>query len=451
MKHGFVKRRNTFSIKTLGCKLNQYESECIRYNLEKMGFEFREFYDIADFYIINTCTVTAKTDSKSRNAIRRARRKSHDSIIVATGCYAESLPEDLNKMKELDYVIGNENKNEIPYLLKELRDNNVDQYISFKEIINSKPPLESIIEKFHGHSRAFVMIQEGCNAFCSYCIVPYTRGRSRSIEPSHIIEQIKKLEKNGYYEIVLTGIHAGRYGENSNFSTDLVTLIKMILDSTEGVRIRLSSIEPMEITDELIKLVSGTDRIASHFHVPLQSGDDTILKAMKRPYTVQQYIEKTNSIAELIPDVSIGADVIVGFPGESDKNFNNTYSLLESKLPVNFLHVFSYSDRPGTASQLFPGKVSPGIIKNRSRKLIELGAVKKKEFALSQIGCDEFALLLGEHKNGNNLLSSMTGNYCEVIVQAPSNLTGKLVPIRITEFRNGNLFGKLTSESLLGE
>lgn len=451
MAHGFVKRRNTFSIKTLGCKLNQYESECIRYNLEKMGFEFREFYDVADFYIINTCTVTAKTDSRSRNAIRRARRKSDDSVIVATGCYAERIPEYLDKMKELDYVIGNENKNKIPYLLKKLRDENIDKKISFEKVIRNKTSLESLIDKFHGHSRAFVMIQEGCDAFCSYCIVPYTRGRSRSLEPSRVIEQIKKLENNGYHEIVLTGIHAGRYGENSNYSTDLAALIKMILDSTEDLRIRLSSLEPMEINDELIKLVSGTDRVASHFHVPLQSGDDSILKAMKRPYTVQQYIETTTRIAELIPDVLIGADVIVGFPGESDKQFNNTYGLIESKLPVNFLHVFSYSDRPGTASESFRGKVPPGTIKDRTRKLIELGDIKRREFEMLQIGRDEIALLQDELKSGNNLLKSITGNYCEVIVEAPVSLKGKLAPVSITDFRNGNLYGKLKCESLLGK
>jgi threonylcarbamoyladenosine tRNA methylthiotransferase MtaB len=414
-----------------------------------MGFEFREFSEIADFYIINTCTVTAKTDAKSRNAIRRARRKAPNSIVVATGCYAESVPEDLKMMEELDYIIGNKQKNEIPYLLEEIRDNKINSNMTFKEIVQNKPPLESVIDVFYGHSRAFVMIQEGCNAFCSYCIIPYTRGRSRSIQPSRVIDQIKRLEKNGYEEIVLTGIHIGRYGENCDFSTDLVELIKMILDSTVGIRIRLSSIEPTEVTDELIQLVSGTDRIASHFHIPLQSGDDMILKAMNRPYTVQQYIEKTNAIAESIPGVAIGADVIVGFPGETDKNFNNTRTLLEADLPVNYLHVFSYSDRPGTASESFSGKVPPKTIKNRSRELTELGRIKRREFVLSQTGRNEIALVLGEHKGDKKLLKSLTGNYCEVIVRAPENLKGRLVPVRVTGDRNGEIYGELTGEALL--
>jgi threonylcarbamoyladenosine tRNA methylthiotransferase MtaB len=451
MRHGYVKKRNTFSIKTLGCKLNQYESECLRYNLEKMGYEFRGFSETADFYIINTCSVTAKTDSRSRNAIRRARRKAPNSIIVATGCYVESAPDELRKMKELDYVTGNKFKNEIPYLFEKISKNKIDRNISFKEIIKNKTPLESGIDIFHGHSRAFIKIQEGCDAFCSYCIIPYTRGRSRSIQSSKVIDQVKRLAKNGCEEIVLTGIHIGRYGENSNASTDLVALIRMILDSTVGIRIRLSSIEPTEVTNELIQLVSGTDRIASHFHIPLQSGDDVILKAMNRPYSVKEYIEKTKEIAEYIPDAAIGSDIIVGFPGETEENFNNTRAVLESELPVNYFHVFSYSDRPGTAAKILPGKVPPKTRKKRSRELIELGKVKKKNFMLSQIGRNEIALIEGEYEGDKKLQKSITGNYCEVIVQADSNLRGRLVPVRITGDRNGYLYGELVGGAILGK
>ncbi len=451
MGHGYVKKRNTFSIKTLGCKLNQYESECLRYNLEKMGYEFRASSEIADFYIINTCSVTAKTDSRSRNAIRRARRQAPDSIIVATGCYVESAPAELEKMKELDYVTGNKFKNEIPYLFEKIGNNKIDPQLSFEEIIQNKPPLESGIDVFHGHSRAFIKIQDGCDAFCTYCIIPYTRGRSRSIHSSRVIDQVKRLAKNGYEEIVLTGIHIGRYGENSNSSTDIVALIRMILDNTVGIRIRLSSIEPTEVTNEFIRLVSGTDRIASHFHIPLQSGDDVILKAMNRPYTVQEYIEKTKEIAECIPDAAIGSDIIVGFPGETEENFNNTRAVLESELAVNYFHVFSYSDRPGTVAKTLPGKVPPETRKKRSRELIELGKAKKKNFLLSQIGRDEIALVEGEYKGDKKLQKSITGNYCEVIIQAPSNLRGKLVPVRITGDRNGYLYGELIGGAILGK
>jgi len=451
MRHGYVKKRNTFSIKTLGCKLNQFESECLRYNLEKMGYEFRSFSETVDFYIINTCSVTAKTDSRSRNAIRRARRKSPNSIIMATGCYVESAPDELGKMKELDYVTGNKFKNEIPYLFEKISKNKIDRHLSFKEIIKNKTPLEAGIDIFHGHSRAFIKIQEGCDAFCSYCIIPYTRGRSRSIQSSKVIDQVKRLAKNGCEEIVLTGIHIGRYGENSNASTDLVELIRMILDSTEGIRIRLSSIEPTEVTNELIQLVSGTDRIASHFHIPLQSGDDVILKAMNRPYSVQEYIEKIKEIAEYIPDAAIGSDIIVGFPGETEENFNNTRAVLGSELPVNYFHVFSYSDRPGTAAEALPGKVPPKTKKKRSRELIELGKVKKKNFMLSQIGRNEIALIEGAYEGDKKLQKSITGNYCEVIIQATSDLRGRLVPVRITEDRNGYLYGELIGGAILGK
>ncbi|MDZ7859950.1 MAG: tRNA (N(6)-L-threonylcarbamoyladenosine(37)-C(2))-methylthiotransferase MtaB [Candidatus Krumholzibacteriota bacterium] len=450
MKNGRVIRRNTFSIKTLGCKLNQYESECIRSNLEKIGFEFREFYEKADFYIINTCTVTGKTDARSRNAIRRARRKAPDSVIITTGCYVESNPRDLEKMDEINHLINNKDKSYIPYLLKSIRDNGNKTELNFEDITEDKPLLDCEIDVFHGHSRAFIKIQDGCDAFCSYCIIPYTRGRNRSVAPDNIISQIKRLVENGYEEIVLTGIHIGRYGENSDFSDDLVTLIKKILKNTEGIRIRFSSIEPTEVTSELIKLVSETNRVAPHFHIPLQSGDNNVLKAMKRPYTVEQYIEKTTEIVSSMPDAAIGTDIIVGFPGETDENFKNTCSLIESELPINYLHVFSYSDRPGTKAESLPGKIAPETRKKRSRELIEIGKAKKKEFLFSQKNRNEIALVQEKLDGDEVVYKSITGNYCEIILRASSaNLRGKLVPVKFSGNRGGVFFGEITGEPLL--
>ncbi len=421
----------SFSIGTLGCKLNQYESECIRQLLEENGWIFRGFDEGADYYIINTCTVTGKTDARCRNMIRRAHRRSPDAAVIATGCYCQTQPDVLERMKEVDRVVDNRNKSRLPSIINEMAG-------------RSEVPAnmdEILLERFSGHSRAFIKIQNGCNSSCSYCIIPRARGSSRSTRPDNIIKQVSKLEENGYNEIVLTGIHIGRYGLDLDEDIDLAGLIKMIMDRSD-VRIRLSSIEVTEIGGDLIELIKKNRMISSHLHIPLQSGDDGILEKMNRPYSTEYFGNKIMDISSSMENISIGTDVIVGFPGEMDSHFENTYRLLE-ELPVNYFHVFSYSRRPGTAACHFTGQVKPEIKKRRSKKLRSLSRRKQREFLFSRVGTDEFAVIQGAKRRFSNFSSAITGNYCEVFLMCPPENSGSLLPIRITHLSRGKLYGRV--------
>lgn len=413
----------------------------MRQSIERTGFSYTDFTDKADFYIINTCTVTGKTDARCRNAIRRARKLNPEAVIIATGCYVDTQWDALDEMDAVDFSVENRHKNQIHKLMRLVREKGtktgINPYYSLSTDFNEP------LERFHGHSRAFIKIQEGCDAFCSYCIIPYARGRSRSADPESVLGQIRKLYSNGYEEIVLTGIHIGRYGENSGHDTDLAGLLKMILDGTDHLRLRLSSIEVMEVTKGLIEIFSKTDRIASHFHIPLQSGDDTILEKMNRTYRAGDFKNKILSIAESVPNAAIGTDIIVGFPGEKEEHFQNTYDLLESMAAVNYFHVFSYSVRPGTKAAGFPEKVRAEAKKERSRILIELGKKKREEFIKSQIGSKELALVQGIGDIRKGLYKSLTGNYCEVLINANEELEGKLSPVIIEDLVEGQLIGRI--------
>ena len=277
MTESLDKAGPSFAITTLGCKLNQYESECIRQALVGKDWEFKAFGESADYYIINTCSVTARTDSRCRNAVRRARKAAPDSRIIVTGCYAETQPESLEKMAETDLVLGNMDKESIVDILERMA-GRIQTDGSGTETAGYD------IAEFHEHSRAFIKIQEGCDSSCAYCIIPRARGRSRSVSTDKVLNQVRKLEKNGIEEIVLTGIHIGRYGKDLEQGDSLEGLVGRILDETSLPRVRLSSIEVNEVTDGLLSIISATDRLAPHLHIPLQSGDDGILEAMRRPY-----------------------------------------------------------------------------------------------------------------------------------------------------------------------
>ncbi len=434
----------TFSIRTLGCKLNQYESECMRQRIEKSGLRYRTPDSRTDFCIINTCTVTGKTDARCRNAIRRARRLSPDSVIIVTGCQVEISGNRLKRMKEVDYIIENSGKGKIDLLIAELAAGRTRVAESMdSRLRNYREPDRFPIDRFSNHARAFIEIQNGCNAFCSYCIIPFARGRNRSIPPESVITQIRNLVRGGYQEVILTGIHIGRYGEGEGFNIDLAGLLKMILEQTERIRIRLSSIEPNEIELELVELAASTERIASHFHIPLQSGDDSILEKMNRRYRTSQYRKKIEMISGNIKDVCIGTDMIVGFPGEKKLNFEKSAEFLESLPQIKYYHVFSYSDRPGTRASEMRGKINPAEKKRRSRTLIESGKKRRLEFLKSQPGNNRLAVILEESGEKPGFFKSITGNYCNVEVKAEPGLIRKLVPVRVERFENGRLTGKV--------
>jgi threonylcarbamoyladenosine tRNA methylthiotransferase MtaB len=420
----------TFSIITFGCKLNQYESECIRQSLEEMDWVYRPFEEGADCYIINSCTVTGKSDSRCRNAVRRARRMAPDAMIVVTGCYAETQPDALEAMDEVDLVLGNEDKRRIPWILGGRSD----------ETAAKGNTTYGRIDRFLDHSRAFIKVQEGCNAGCTYCIIPIARGPSRSTPPADIIDQVERLANNGYREIVLTGIHIGRYGADFEERTDLPELIELLLKGTKDIRFRLSSIEINEVTDRLVELVASNDRIASHLHIPLQSGDDDILGMMKRPYDTGLFEDRIERIVKANGRMALGTDVIVGFPGETEERYRNSYRFVK-RVPFTYLHVFNYSKRPGTEAALMPGHVHPDERKRRSRRLINLGKRKRIGFMKRHIGVTELSLVQGPMHRHSKFSVALTGTYCEVMITRDERTRDMMLPVRITHYSRGRLYG----------
>jgi len=433
----------TFSIVTFGCKLNQFESELIREAFIRDGWFEREFNDGADVFIVNTCTVTGKSDARGRNAVRRAKRIRPDARIIVTGCYAETQPEALRSMEEVDLVIGNDGKGLIHRLADSiLKGAPIDKVIEKAESWNAPMMIESFFE----HSRAFIKIQEGCNSACSYCIIPRARGRSRSVDSGQVLKQVELLKEKGYREVVLTGIHIGRYGRDLGGKIGLSDLVEMILDRVSDLRIRLSSIEVNEIDKKLLRLMKGSKFFASHLHIPMQSGDDEVLKSMRRPYTSCMFVDKILEVRESVPNVAIGSDVIVGFPGEEERHFENTYKLA-STLPINYFHVFSYSPRPGTAAADFTNHVSPDEKKRRSKKLRKLSRRKRNEFIRSQVGVEHEVLIQGPKSSSSRFMRSLTGNYCEVYLKCDDGYRGKLVPVLVNYYSKGRLYGTLISSS----
>ncbi len=430
--------KRSFSIVTLGCKLNQYESETIRQYLVNSGWTCRPFGEVVSFQIVNTCTVTGKTDSRCRNSIRRARRIAPGSTIIVTGCYAETQPALLEEMLETDIVIGNDGKSRIALLME-----NIIRRGDGNELLDEEGGGGiADIEYFSGHSRAFIKIQEGCNSFCSYCIIPRARGRSKSVRPEEVIRQVKLLESNGLEEIVLTGIHIGRYGVDLKDNISLGALLEALIEATGKIRFRLSSIEVSEVSKPVIDLASKTWRIAPHFHIPLQSGDDDILAAMNRPYDTAAFREKIEEVKSACPDSIVGTDIIVGFPGETEEKFQNTYEYASS-LDVDYFHVFPFSRRRGTPADKMPDQVLPELKKSRSRRLIRLGKAKRKEFLLARIGKREIGLIQERSGEFSGFTTALTGNYVEVNVKTGEKLGGKLATLIVTHYSRGKLYGRL--------
>jgi threonylcarbamoyladenosine tRNA methylthiotransferase MtaB len=371
------------ALTTLGCKVNQYESAALAEDLGKKGFSLVSFISPADIYIINTCTVTAFSDFQARQLIRRAKRTNPQAKIIVTGCYAQVATADIAALHGVNLVIGNDQKHIIPALLQKGAINSKGTFSD--DIFQQKHFCEMPLEKFSGRTRAFLKIQDGCNSFCSYCIVPFARGKSRSLAPENVLKAVNRFALNDYREIVLTGIHLGTYGYDLNPPINLTGILRQIMNGRKDVRFRLSSIEPREITDELLHLLNKADILCPHLHIPLQSGDDKILQMMKRGYDSYFYRMLIEKISIVLGDLAIGVDVMVGFPGEGDAEFNNTFKLLQD-LPVAYLHVFPYSERPGTTAQKLYPKVPEKTKKERASILRNLSSKKREEFALRFLG-----------------------------------------------------------------
>lgn len=390
------------AISTLGCKTNQFESAAMIEQLKAAGYLVVPFTEPSDIYIVNSCTVTARTDAETRRLIRRARRLNPGARIVATGCYAQVSPGELEKMPELDSVLGNQEKQHISALLE-----STDHSVSDISTISQAEPLK--LTSFAEHTRAFLQIQNGCNSFCAYCIVPYARGRSRSVHPDDILHGVRDLTENGFKEVVLTGIHLGAYGLDLTPAMSLTSLVGEIDKAALVPRLRIGSIEPNEVSDELLQLMSTSQRICPHLHLPLQSGSNSVLSRMGRPYSSDIFRDLTTRISAAMPDAFIGADVIAGFPGETEKEFEETARLCES-LPFSDLHVFPYSKRPGTRAAGMADHVPAQIVTERAARLRRIATLKKAAF-LERFTGRELDILVQGFNEKAGLCRGLSRNY----------------------------------------
>lgn len=434
-----------FTTATLGCKVNQCESESIAQSLSLSGWTNAQKGSCADLCIINTCTVTHKASMQSRQAIRHAIRMNPGAQIIVTGCYAETEPDEIKKIKGIHRIIRHNEKHRIfEIITKEVNYNTPCSPVcegGFSENgFMTAPAIHS-----GRRSRAFLKIQDGCDAFCSFCIVPYARGRSRSMPVEILIESIKNLRKAGYLEVVLTGIHLGRYGTDLTPETSISSLLNLIDGMKIIERIRLSSIEPNELSPEIIKLAADSDSICHHFHLPLQSGDDDILSKMRRPYTREFFKTVVKRIKESIPDASIGVDILVGFPGETDSAFENTYSLIE-ELPVSYLHVFPFSPRNKTPASYFPERVPVDIVKERCARIRKLGNLKKNLFYQNAVGTMVNVLVEDKREASNYLLKGTSSNYLSVLLYGEVGIKNKMVKAKIDRIAGRFAVGTICSD-----
>jgi threonylcarbamoyladenosine tRNA methylthiotransferase MtaB len=432
---------NRFKIVTLGCKVNQYETASLQEKLISNNWQSAEESADADVVIINTCIVTQRASYQSRQAIRKAIRENPEAKIAVVGCYPQVFPEELSKIEGIQLLAGNSSKYELMDILDKSDSTavikNLEEDNNYKQTFALMP-----VKKFMDRTRAFLKIQDGCDSFCSYCIVPYARGPVRSMKVKDVIRSVDTFAEEGYKEIVLTGIHLGKYGRDFTGRSDLTGLLKTIAKENPSYRIRLSSLEPGEITDELIDMIACEPWLCRHFHIPLQSGDRDILKKMNRHYTPSAFKNLIMKIHNKIPDAAIGVDIIAGFPGEDDEAFINSYSLIEG-LPVSYLHVFPFSPRKGTPAAEYSEKVDTKKIKERASKLRELGRNKKSLFYRSCLGKYFSVLTEGWESEKDKIIKGLSDNYLKVFLNSETLLRNELVNVRAEKHRKDYILGKI--------
>lgn len=420
-------RCKTFRITTLGCKVNQFESACLVQDLTARGWQPAGAGQAADLHIVNTCAVTSRASMQSRQAVRRAMRSDPRARIIATGCYAQTRPQDLAKIDGLHAVVGHAGK----FSLAQTADaswlpENTRSIVSGCENTAARPFAHPTLKRFSQRTRPFLKIQDGCNAFCTYCIVPYARGRSCSMPPAKVLTSLQSYTDAGYREVVLSGIHLGAYGLDLNPPTTLLEMLQRIERETHMARVRLSSVEPHELAPEIIDLLAGSTRFCAHIHIPLQSGDDGILKRMRRPYNRHFFASLVENIHHRMPHAAIGVDVLVGFPGEDSLAFENTRALIEG-LPVSYLHVFPFSARPGTAAYHYTDRINAASIKARCAVMRELGARKRMAFYRSMLGRRVEILVEQERDARTGFLKGFTSSYIPVLLEGPDQLKNRCI------------------------
>lgn len=452
--------RKTCAFYTLGCKVNQYDTESLMNMFRDRGYEIVDFDEPADVYCINTCTVTSISDRKSRQAIRRARATNPKAIVAVVGCYAQAAPEEVSSLPGVNVIVGTHGRGQLVDLVERVRGPE-DKIVATRDIQEATEFEELPVKKVYGRTRAGVKIQEGCDSYCSYCRVPYARGRVRSRLPENVIREVKGLVEAGYKEIVLEGIHIGAYGRDLGPASDgkrrdLAWILAQICEVLDGARIRLGSVEPREVTRELVDVMAGCDRIARHLHIPLESGSNDILRLMNRPYTREYYRDLVNTVRERIPGIAVTTDIMVGFPQETEERFIESLEFVR-EMAFARIHVFRYSRRPGTRASGFGGQVPEKAKRERSERMLALGQELALAFHQRFIG-EELSVLFEEFSGesptlnlpaspgsngaaawdppdgpgtGNGWLWGFSDNYIRVTARGCRELTGKVVPVRL--------------------
>jgi threonylcarbamoyladenosine tRNA methylthiotransferase MtaB len=434
----------------LGCKVNQEETASLMEMFRKRGFQLVDFKSPADVYIINTCTVTHTADQKSRQMIRRAISRQPDALVAVVGCYSQVSPDDVLAIPGVDLVVGTRGRAKLVDLVEDILEKK--RAGGFVKEVNAVDSLESDLEFEQlplpdnpQRTRAFLKIEDGCDQYCAYCIIPDARGPVRSLSPELVKEQLGELICAGYREVVLTGVHTSAYGKDLPVGINLAALLRDLVKMPGDFRIRLSSVEPVDVSEELLEVMASSPRICRHLHLPLQSGDDEILEMMQRPYTTADYSELFQKAIKMIPDLAVTTDVMVGFPGETDRHFENTYDFIAS-LPFRDLHVFKYSPRPGTPAAEMSGQVKPRNKDERSRRLRELADTKARAFAEGALGETLDVLVERSYKKRPGYWQGITDNYLRVIFPSQEKeLRGELLPVRMIRLAEEDLIEGETS------
>lgn len=426
---------------TLGCRVNSYESEAMAEQFIKDGYEVVDFSDFADVYVINTCTVTNMGDKKSRQMIGRARRLNPEAIIAVVGCYSQIASDEVASIEGVDVVLGSRNKGEVVYWVNRTREEK-KQVIEVKDVLRDKKFEELSINEYQDKTRAFLKIQDGCNRFCTYCLIPFARGAVCSKDPEQILREVKELSKNGFKEIILSGVHTASYGVDIPGEWNLVRVLEEI-DKIDGIeRIRIGSIDPTFFTEGVIERICSLKKLCPHFHLSLQSGCDATLRRMNRKYTAAEYKEVCDNLRKYMKDVSITTDIIVGFPGESEGEFEETYKFLKD-IKLSKMHIFKYSKRAGTKAADMPFQVDGNLKEERSKALIELNHKNEVEFMEGFIGRTMSVLYEEKVSGTENSYVGYTENYLKVIAKSNTDISGKIVPTKVVAVDTEHMIGEM--------
>lgn len=426
---------NTVAFYTLGCKVNQYESEAMAELFERAGYTISDFDSICDIYVINTCTVTGMSDRKSRKIIRQAKKKNPDSIVIVTGCYAQTAPDEIKKIDGVNLIIGTNNRSKIVSLAESIRPGEVSEYVS--DIMSDRTFEQLLVTGYSNRSRAYIKIQEGCNQFCTYCIIPYARGPVRSRDRSDILEEVKLLSQNGFKEVILTGIHIASYRGGDGY-----TLAELICDINKvpGIqRIRLGSLEPMTLNAKFIEKIKNCDKLCHHFHLALQSGCDETLKRMNRKYNTDGFRKIVHAIRGFFPDAAITTDIMVGFPEETDEEFEKTVKFIE-EIEFSDSHIFEYSVREGTPAADMK-QIPPETKHLRSKRAEQITAASHSDFLKAQLG--KTVPVLIEQCISDDIYEGKTDNYVTVQLKSEIDVTDEIVDVYLCSIKNGIIIGEI--------